>query len=101
MPEAFLFEEQLDIHALKRALATVVERHEILRTAFVVVAGEPRQRILDRLDCAIQEIDVTEFPDCEERTREIIDQEASAPFDLDKPPLIRVTLIRQSDSATC
>jgi acyl carrier protein len=97
MPEAFLFEEQLDIHVLKRALATVVERHEILRTAFVVVAGEPRQRILDRLDCAIREIDVTDSPDCEERTREIIDQEASTPFDLDKPPLFRVTLIRRPD----
>jgi amino acid adenylation domain-containing protein/non-ribosomal peptide synthase protein (TIGR01720 family) len=98
MPEAFLFEQGFDIDALKRTLATVVERHEILRTAFVVIHGEPRQRILERLDFPVREVDLSTAGRCEGHTQESIDQEANAPFELDKPPLFRVTLIRQSAS---
>jgi hypothetical protein len=38
---------KLDVDALKTAFATVVERHESLRTTFVLQDREPRQGVLD------------------------------------------------------
>jgi hypothetical protein len=96
MPEAILFDKALDADALRRALETLVERHEILRTAFVVSEGEPRQRILQRLGLDFEEVDLSgDEARFEGRTREIIERETARPFDLRRPPLFRVTLIRQ------
>ncbi|HEU4597136.1 MAG TPA: amino acid adenylation domain-containing protein [Pyrinomonadaceae bacterium] len=95
MPEAIQFDEDLDAGALRRTLETLVERHEILRTAFVVSEGEPRQLVLPRLGLDFEEVDLGAEARSEELTQEIIEREAGKPFDLRRPPLFRVTLIRQ------
>ncbi|HEX2328644.1 MAG TPA: condensation domain-containing protein, partial [Candidatus Angelobacter sp.] len=48
IPYAARLRGKLDKDALRRALNRVVERHEALRTRFVVVDGEPEQRIAGR-----------------------------------------------------
>jgi amino acid adenylation domain-containing protein len=96
VPEALRIEMAVDAAALEAALAGLVERHEILRTAFVLIDGEPRQRILSRAAVPLRHEDVSGSSDSETRTRDIIDGEVAAPFRLDVPPLLRVTLIRQS-----
>ena len=45
MPEALRLKGELDRGALERAINTIVERHESLRTHFVEVDGEPVQVI--------------------------------------------------------
>ncbi|MCP4686918.1 MAG: amino acid adenylation domain-containing protein, partial [Desulfobacterales bacterium] len=114
MPAAYILEDvALDHGALEKAFNTLVERHEALRTAFVVVDGEPRQKILPRLRFTLRRIDPRGKEAAEKRAEklaekraeklaeklagEMADQEASAPFDLASPPLLRAVSIRMAE----
>jgi hypothetical protein len=73
-----------------------VERHEALRTTFVLVDGEPRQRITPAEESRFQllEHDLTASADPGRGAEGLRDEEASAPFDLEQGPLIRGRLIQ-------
>ena len=90
---------KLDVSALKAALDVVVARHEILRTSFHQVDGEPKQVVVPRSAFALREYDLTtESP--EERVavaRRHVLEEARRPFDLAVDTPIRVSLLRLSD----
>src|SRR5438552_13696322 len=45
MPFGMELRGRLDVEALCRALDRIVERHEVVRTTFEQVEGEPRQRV--------------------------------------------------------
>ncbi|WP_168171781.1 condensation domain-containing protein [Streptomyces noursei] len=47
VPFAFRLSGVVDVGALRLALGDVVSRHEVLRTVFFEVGGEPFQRVLD------------------------------------------------------
>ncbi|MCK6550476.1 amino acid adenylation domain-containing protein, partial [Myxococcota bacterium] len=47
VPVALRLSGTVDVEALDAALASIVRRHEVLRTTFPVVDGQPRQRIGD------------------------------------------------------
>ena len=96
MPFAFtLSGQKLDPVALERAFAALCRRHEMLRTAFVVVEGEPRQRILPRVAVPLGRFDLRSRSPAEAETaaRIAVEEEARRPFDLADPPLMRVILI--------
>ena len=84
----------LDLEAVGRAFATLVERHEALRTAFVLVDEVPRQKILDTVPFFVRDIDVSGAADPEEQARQLAAAEAAAPFDLTTPPLLRAAVLR-------
>ncbi|MFJ9567944.1 amino acid adenylation domain-containing protein, partial [Streptomyces fuscichromogenes] len=46
MPVVLRLSGRIDVGALERALADVVARHEVLRTVFHVIGGEPFQRVV-------------------------------------------------------
>ncbi len=94
MPHALLFDVPLDLDALRRAFVTIIERHEALRTAFVLVNGEPRQKVCREVAFALREVDLRAEPDPEASARQLAAQEAPAPFDLTQPPLLRATVAR-------
>jgi amino acid adenylation domain-containing protein len=48
MPSVWRIQGPLDVEALRRALETIIQRHEPLRTVFGVQDGEPFQQILPR-----------------------------------------------------
>jgi thioesterase domain-containing protein len=80
----------------QRALQTLVQRHEILRTSFREVDGTPRQMILP--DCLInlRSIDLSTL-DAEvgmARAEEIAREEAGELMDLSVAPLFRAGLLR-------
>lgn len=95
MPEALRLTETLDFSALDLALQTLVSRHEILRTAFVEINGEPRQRVLPELAIQARKVLLTATTDLDTRTQQILDAEVNEPFDLTRPPLLRVTVLCQ------
>ncbi len=99
MPEAIGFAGRLDVDTLTRVLVAIVARHEILRTGIVVINGEPRQVVVDRLDLTIDEIYLSAAEEPETRSRIILDKEAAAPFDLTVPPLFRVTVLHHPDGS--
>ena len=97
IPRAFLFEGSLDIPALRSAFASLIDRHEALRTAFILVDGEPRQSIHRHLELALREVDLSGHEDADQRAQEIVGQESSTPFELANPPLLRMTVIKLAE----
>ncbi|MER5868733.1 amino acid adenylation domain-containing protein [Streptomyces sp. NPDC002044] len=81
----------LDVPALRLALADVVERHEVLRTVFVERDGEPFQQVLPTVGVPLP-LTVTEVP--ADRLDAALRAEAELPFDLDEGPCVRATLLR-------
>ena len=93
---------RLDVDALKTAFVTVVERHESLRTIFVLEAREPRQVVLDEWTLELPEVDLTALP-LRDRANELarrLRESSREPFDLSKDLMIRTTLFRTGDDDT-
>ncbi|MGW0327058.1 amino acid adenylation domain-containing protein [Nocardia sp. NPDC003183] len=90
------FSGEVDGERLRRAAQAVVDRHDILRAAFVETAGGPRQIVLDHAEIGFREIDLAGDRDAESPAdpATIAAADAAAGFDLSAPPLLRLTLIR-------
>jgi amino acid adenylation domain-containing protein len=90
-------EGPLELQVLESAINTVVERHEILRTTFYLAPGikTPFQVISPEPRFSWGSVDLTNQ---EERVAEYIVREQEQPFDYFQGPLLRVTLIKQSDT---
>ncbi|WP_141810367.1 amino acid adenylation domain-containing protein [Nocardia bhagyanarayanae] len=86
----------VDGERLRRAAQAVVDRHDILRAAFVETAAGPCQIVLDHAEIPFREIDLAGDGDAESSAdpRAIAAADAAAGFDLSAPPLLRLTLIR-------
>ena len=97
----FLLEGPLDVTRLAAAWRHVLARHPILRTAFAQLgASKPCQVVIDDLDLPWQELD---WRDCDAagqaaRLRELLDEERRQGFNLEQPPLVRLTLARTADA---
>ncbi|HEU0053466.1 MAG TPA: condensation domain-containing protein, partial [Longimicrobium sp.] len=90
---------ELDRPALGRALDGIMARHEALRTTFVEVEGEPVQRIapVEESRFHLLEHDLGGHPDAAAELRRLAAEEADAPFDLERGPLIRGRLVRLAE----
>jgi hypothetical protein len=86
----------LDVMAFGRALTEVVGRHEVLRTTFRTVDGEPFQIIGAAEDFPLRVIDLSGLVAGERdgRLRDLMSEEERAPFDLAEGPLLRAALVR-------
>ena len=86
----------LRLEALERTLDEIVRRHEVLRTRFIVVEGEPRQEVLPPYHVNVQVHDLQEF-DKEQReiqVRRLAQEQAAQPFDIPQGPHLAVHLFR-------
>lgn len=95
IPVALRLGGQLDRDIFRRTLNEVVRRHEVLRTTFVTVEGQPVQRITPELEVEIPVVDLSGLPEVEreaEVQRRVL-EEAQKPFDLATGPLLRVGLL--------
>lgn len=90
---------QLNINALEQSINTIIERHEILRTTFTLLDGNPVQRIASSLHLPLRLVDLHEHPEPERETLalQITAQEVKHPFDLTQGPLLTSCLLRLSD----
>jgi amino acid adenylation domain-containing protein len=99
IPEQLRLRGALDRAALARALERIVARHESLRTVFVLVDGQPEQRILpvEESGFGVVEHDLRGEPHAETEVERLVTREADAPFDLQRGPLVRARLVRLAD----
>src|SRR5918912_4534393 len=81
----------LDAALMERALNEIVRRHEVLRTTFTAIDGEPRQVISPSLFIPLELIDLRAVPvDVREReVTRLVNESTSQPFDLARGPLAR------------
>ncbi len=84
---------------IEQAFRTVIARHEVLRTRFIEIDGEPHQQILADAPFKLSVIDLTRLPTSTrmEEARAHSVREAQAPFDVSQAPLIRATLLQLED----
>ncbi|SEM69381.1 amino acid adenylation domain-containing protein [Stigmatella aurantiaca] len=96
IPGALRLTGALDVAVLEQCLETLLERHEVLRTAFESQEGRPVQRIVPVLKLKVPVEDLRALPAGEREAcaREIEKKEAEQPFELAEPPLLRVRLLR-------
>ncbi|WP_339788681.1 amino acid adenylation domain-containing protein [Paenibacillus sp. FSL R7-0313] len=87
MPEAMLLEGALDRARFEETFRKLVARHEMLRTGFEMMDGEASQRVYQDVNFAV------EFYQADEQEVEAVVHGFVRPFDLAKPPLLRVGLV--------
>jgi tyrocidine synthetase-3 len=99
IPVAYALSGPLDRPALQRAVETVVDRHESLRTRFVVVEEAPRQKVVSRAESGfrLDYRDLRGQADREEQVGALALAEANFTFDLAAGPLFRASLVQLED----
>jgi hypothetical protein len=92
---AAYFPASLDVAAFGRAFQGLVERHPCLRTTFAARAGEPVQIVHARGEARLEVVDASAWSEAELEAR--LSEEAYRPFDLEKGPLVRLSLFKRAD----
>ncbi|WP_396278709.1 bacitracin non-ribosomal peptide synthetase BacC [Bacillus paralicheniformis] len=80
-----------DIRRFENALQIVIQRHEALRTSFLMADGEPVQKVEKEVDFSIKSSEIESLS-----IQEIIKQFVR-PFDLKKAPLFRTEVVKVDD----
>ena len=83
---------RLDLGALQRALAGVMERHQALRAAFVEDGGQVRQVVRDNVLPVLDVVDAATGDDAQ--IQAFAQAQVDRPFDLSRELLVRVGLLR-------
>ncbi|WP_133054873.1 non-ribosomal peptide synthetase, partial [Niastella populi] len=100
MPGCMVFEGALNVAALKHALDSVIERHEILRTVFKQDEdGDIKQIVLPagRSDFHILQNDLRNRTGQKQVVEEMVHEQFVKPFDLSTGPLLRAALFQVAD----
>ncbi|MFN6562980.1 MAG: non-ribosomal peptide synthetase [Nostoc sp. ChiSLP01] len=99
IPIAFHIKGQLNITALGQSLNEILKRHEIWRTTFRLINGQPVQEIaLDfTWDLPIINLEYLSNQNWESEVKQIVAKEATKPFNLAKGLLVRATLLRLNE----
>jgi amino acid adenylation domain-containing protein len=96
VPRAIRIKGDLDISLVERTITEIIRRHEILRTTFPTIDGEPVQQIQEPYPIKIPVIDLSRM---EEREQEDyiskwLLEEGQRLFDFEKGPLLRMHALK-------
>ncbi|WP_426111693.1 amino acid adenylation domain-containing protein [Pseudomonas sp. DSP3-2-2] len=96
LPGAVRLTGQLDESACEQAFASLIQRHETLRTVFERQADDSLRQVPCVTALVIGREDFSDLPAAERETRvqEQAQQQATQPFDLARGPLLRVKLLK-------
>ena len=92
------FRGRLDVPMLEKSLSEIVRRHEIYRTSFPEVDGQPVQEVQPSWEVRLDPWDLSRLP-LEKRQTEaerLIHDEGRKPFDVTRGPLVKWFLLRLS-----
>ncbi|GDZ93325.1 McnC protein [Planktothrix agardhii CCAP 1459/11A] len=108
IPMVLRLQGNLNQGALERSLRSICDRHEVLRTNFVTINGQPTQVIqgsnqqsaVGSICCSLSVVDLQHLSLNEqaERTQQLRQTQATQPFDLAQESLIRATLVVLSET---
>jgi hypothetical protein len=100
MPAAVRLRGPLQVPVLERSFNEEVRRHESLRTTFIIANGEPVQVVSPATPVQFPLVDLSEIDDSQQEStaRELAQREGQRPFNLAQAPLVRMTMLRLSDS---
>ncbi|MBE9190290.1 amino acid adenylation domain-containing protein [Gloeocapsopsis crepidinum LEGE 06123] len=98
--EAVCLKGWLDIEILQQSFNEILCRHEVLRTSFALVDGQPVQIIAPTLSLTISVVDLRHLPNSEKaaEVKRLAKSEAQCPFNLAQAPLLRVTLLKLGET---
>ncbi|MEH1828485.1 MAG: condensation domain-containing protein [Nostoc sp.] len=93
---AILLQGSLNIKALKKSINEIVRRHEIWRTSFQIVNGQPVQIVASAFEIPLSIIDLQDLPNTkhEAEIQRLRLENYQQPFDLAQTPLLRLTLLQ-------
>lgn len=93
----------LNVHALEQSLQEIVQRHETLRTRFVMMEGELVQQILPQILVTLPVVDLSALPEQErsQQVQALALELAQQPFDLTTEPLLKASLLRLNATEHC
>ena len=96
MYRAVTLQGPLQHGALKRAVQSLADKHESLRTTFAEDEGRPRPQVAASTDVSVELVDLTETAGTVRDTAvaDAVETTIRAPFNLADGPLFRVTLVR-------
>ncbi|WP_407885518.1 condensation domain-containing protein, partial [Scytonema sp. NUACC26] len=99
IPLAFYIQGNLNIAALQQSLNEILKRHEVWRTNFIFVNGEPVQEITPKStwDLSIINLEHLSGKDWESEVKQFAAESTKKPFNLAKGLLVRATLLRLSE----
>jgi hypothetical protein len=87
---------KLDVPALQRAFQALVARHVSLRTTFESRDGEPIPKVAESVEVDFTVQDASDWNDA--AVDKYLTDEGHRPFDLEVGPLLRVRLLKRSQS---
>lgn len=95
---AIRLQGDLNLAYLEKSFQEIISRHEILRTSFIPIKGEPQQIVYPHLPLKLEIFDIQKLSAAaqEEEINNFIVQEAKKPFDLAQIPLLRVKILQLS-----
>ena len=90
----------IDPGLLELSLSEILRRHEVLRTVFPVIEGEPRQIVDPARRVAVPLVDLRALPaaDREREAVRLATLEAHQPFDLTLGPVVRARLLQLDEA---
>ena len=96
IPSAVRLSGPLNLAGLKQAFSEIIRRHEVLRTSFTMLDGQPVQVVGPIFDLPVPTIDLQGLNHTEQEacTLKLALQHSLAPFDLSRGPLLRTSLLR-------
>ncbi len=96
IPAAFRLRGPLQVAALEQSVNEIISRHEILRTTFAEIEGQPVQIVAPQLTLSIQVEDLSRLPEVEraERVKQTAARLREQPFDFVQGPLVGAALVR-------
>jgi amino acid adenylation domain-containing protein len=99
VPGAVRLKGDLDVAALEQTFNEIIRRHEVLRTNFDVIDGQPVQIIAPSSSLTLPIIDLTGLSESEKEDYllEASNAEARQTFDLSQGALLRCKLLRLSE----
>jgi amino acid adenylation domain-containing protein/non-ribosomal peptide synthase protein (TIGR01720 family) len=94
IPVAVRLKGKIDNQSLEKSLNKIIDRHEVLRTTFTTVSGNPMQVVNPSAKIYIKYIDLTKIPDeqYEQKLMNEIYKRSQQPFNLSKGNLLNATM---------